>query len=331
MASEEQLALSNMIKAVHQSLRDLSKCSDPSQVWEQHVRNQKELDRYATAMFKLATSHWDKTMETTNKKENCRIQWVMNACRNYFFTRNLAIYRDKDERVMKEMNENYVCSEEPYPIEKIKLLDVGSCYNPFADFPEADVTAIDIAPATDTVMYCDFLTIPLKETPPFHSNNRVEGLPPMYFDAVVFSLMLEYIPTSGQRMHCCQKAYDVLKPEGLLLIVTPDSCHQGANAKLMKNWRYSLGLLGFARVKIEKLQHITCMAFRKCLVKEVSQQWCAANQEDYMEPALYIPQDFNTNPIVLESVGQQRERTTEEDNDISEMFAAMPCSDVEMS
>lgn len=225
---------------------------------------------------------------------------------------------------MKSMNENNVISAEPYRVDKIKLLDVGSCYNPLADFPELDVTAIDIAPATDTVMHCDFLAVPLKESPPYCSNNRVEALPPMHFDAVVFSLLLEYFPTSEQRLHCCQKAYDVLKPEGILLIVTPDSRHQGANAKLMKNWRYSLGLLGFTRIRLDKLQHVTCMAFRKSFVKEISQQWCAANKEDYMEPALFIPQDFNTIPNVDENVEFQQERTAQDDSDISEMFAAMP-------
>ena len=35
---------------------------------------------------------------------------------------------------------------------KLVLLDVGSCYNPFSQFDEFSVTAIDIAPAVEV---CD--------------------------------------------------------------------------------------------------------------------------------------------------------------------------------
>ena len=36
------------------------------------------------------------------------------------------------------------------PVEgKIRLLDVGSCYNPFLAFPELQAIGIDISPATD--------------------------------------------------------------------------------------------------------------------------------------------------------------------------------------
>lgn len=48
--------------------------------------------------------------------------------------------------------------------ERIKLLDVGSCYNPIAKSPQAhlfEVTALDLYPVDSSVMQCDFLQLRL--------------------------------------------------------------------------------------------------------------------------------------------------------------------------
>jgi hypothetical protein len=44
------------------------------------------------------------------------------------------------------------------PQQKLLALDVGSCYNPFANVADLNVVPIDIAPATPAVLRCDFLT-----------------------------------------------------------------------------------------------------------------------------------------------------------------------------
>lgn len=36
--------------------------------------------------------------------------------------------------------------------DKLKLLDVGSCYDPFRSFNEFDTTAIDISPANEVML-----------------------------------------------------------------------------------------------------------------------------------------------------------------------------------
>ncbi|XP_058817449.1 S-adenosylmethionine sensor upstream of mTORC1 isoform X2 [Topomyia yanbarensis] len=291
MASAEQLALSQLIKSVHQQLRDSTKSSEPVQVWREHLNNRDLLKQYAHAMHTLATCHWDKNMEISSKQTNSRIEWVVNSCRDYFFGLGLRnFFREKEDKIMKTINPEHTYFYDVYETQRINLLDVGSCYNPFAAFADFDVTAIDIAPANDTVRYCDFLETPL-------DSHSADSLTRSHFDAVVFSLLLEYLPSSDQRLQCCQKAYDVLKPEGILLVITPDSCHQGANAKLMKNWRYTLGLMGFSRIKLEKLEHVTCMVFRKSVFKEVPQRWCAIHKEGYMQTVLSIPQDFNTSSL----------------------------------
>ncbi|XP_050078097.1 S-adenosylmethionine sensor upstream of mTORC1 [Anopheles maculipalpis] len=331
MATQEQLELSGLIKSVHQRLRDSAKQQDPEAVWKEHVRDEDLLKSYAEAMHKLATCYWDRTMEVSCKRSNSRIEWVVASCRSYFHgaTPLLYLFREKDDKVMQAIDAGYRHEHRPYTIDRIKLLDVGSCYDPFACFPDFDVTAIDIAPARPSVWHCDFLEVEVNQhlTTPFTSEEHlsITAFPGDHYDAIVFSLLLEYLPSSDQRLRCCQKAYDLLKPEGILLVITPDSRHQGANAKLMKNWRYTLGLMGFSRIKIEKLEHVTCMVFRKCIFPAVGKRWCDIHREAYMQPVLNIPQDFNESKIDENNdCVMEVSRTEEDDGAIREAFAGLP-------
>ncbi|XP_050101376.1 S-adenosylmethionine sensor upstream of mTORC1 [Anopheles aquasalis] len=329
MASQEQLELSGLIKSVHQRLRESAKQSDAETVWQEHVRDAKVLKSYAAAMEKLATCYWDRTMEVSCKRSNSRIEWVVASCRSYFLgpTPLLYLFREKEDKVMQAIDSSFRYEHQPYLIEKIRLLDVGSCYNPFGAFENFDVTPIDIAPAQPSVWYCDFLDVPVRNIDrPSFSHEQVDVLPKEYFDAIVFSLLLEYLPSPEQRMRCCLNAYQMLRPEGILLIITPDSRHQGANAKLMKNWRYTLAGIGFTRIKIEKLEHVTCMVFRRSLFPEVGQRWCAIHREAYMMPVLHIPQDFNESSS-NGSIPGDGQRTEADDVDIRDAFAGLPFED----
>ncbi|XP_063591624.1 S-adenosylmethionine sensor upstream of mTORC1-like isoform X1 [Penaeus indicus] len=141
-----------------------------------------------------------------------------------------------------------------------------------------------------------------------NESNRIRYLRRGFFDVVVFCLLLEYIPSPKQRFHCCEKAYNLLKPNGLLCIITPDSKHQNANVHLYKLWKITLGFLGFSRVKYEKLTHFHGMVFRKGLCKRAWE--LDADRElsnikntnvksrfetisyDKIKHEMYIPQDF---------------------------------------
>jgi 25S rRNA (adenine2142-N1)-methyltransferase len=85
------------------------------------------------------------------------------------------------------------------------------------------------------------------------------------FHVVVFSLLLEYLPTSYQRVRCCQQAWRLLALDGLLVIVTPDSRRQHRNRRVAADWRRDIESIGFARWRYEKLEHVHCMAFRKVI------------------------------------------------------------------
>lgn len=338
MASEEHLKLSHEIKTVHKHLRDKSKKYGAKRAWLEHLKAKSQLRSYATAMMELATNHWEpndqkaaaQSRRRQQQQQRSRIMWSVNYCREYFQqTRTIVALRDRELRILNELNAESASATIAMEFEKrsaepkIKLLDVGSCYNPFSKFDEFDVTAIDIAPAVDDVIECDFLNVEViagtddAEASAVDDDSKLIALRENTYDAIVFSLLLEYMPASEQRICCCEKAYRLLRPEGILIIITPDSKHVGANAKLMKTWRYALALMGFGRVKYEKLEHITCMVFRKCVSDEVGKRWARLHREPYMDYKIEIPQDFSDademeaddHQLTSGSVGQQVENS----------------------
>jgi hypothetical protein len=185
-------------------------------------------------------------------------------------------------------------SEHDKDVRKLQLLDVGSCYNPFSCSEELNVLPIDINPADDSVLCGDMLRLELtgplaegKELEPHVLPNPIHSLPSYYFDIVVFSLLLSYLPSPSQRWTCCMKAHKLLKVNGLLLVVTPDSKHQNRNAPMMRRWKVAIESIGFVRWRYVKHNHAHCVAFRKLLIP-------ATNEPLKEGPSmLTIPQEFN--------------------------------------
>lgn len=297
MASAEHLQLSSLIKDLHQQLRNDTLELGEATAWSQHLQRKQRLQNYSVAMHSLATRFWNtntavrNTNEARQGKENNRIEWTVKFCLDYFGA-PLLYQRDRELLILLNMitslNQRVYDPWQSNLRDRLELLDVGSCYNPFSQYDAFDVTAIDIAPANSDVIECDFLSATISD------NSHAMDSAILHidsYDIVVFSLLLEYMPTSTQRMVCCQKAYEILRPEGVLIVITPDSKHEGANARLMKNWRYTLACMGFSRIKIEKMEHITCMAFRKAISKEVAQRWAKLHHEEWMVQGIQIPQD----------------------------------------
>ncbi|KAG5894718.1 hypothetical protein JTB14_006138 [Gonioctena quinquepunctata] len=256
--------------------------------WENHCANENNLKLYAIAMKNLATNHWERA-----PKDVTRIIWTYNICTNYFI-RDISSFRNKEMDIAKKINlEIPTCPKEFR--DKWKLLDVGSCYNPFKKFDCFEVIAIDIAPAVDEVIECDFLGLEVGKVS-CHKNKSLIKLAESSFDIIVFSLFLEYLPCPVQRKNCCAKAYDLLNTEGILIIITPDSNHVGANAKIIKSWQFVLAEIGFSRIKYEKLSHVHCMAFRKSFSKELPQRWTVLHRKKQVYDQIHIPQDFNNEP-----------------------------------
>ncbi|CAG9770327.1 unnamed protein product [Ceutorhynchus assimilis] len=285
MATPEHQELANFIKSVHQTLRDDAGALGTKEAWKTHCQDQDKLKKYASAMQQLAVHHWEKNA-LLNDKAVSRVLWIHGACEEYFC--NFNKHREKEERIMKTCFENqkliHIDPQEYLTASKLKLLDVGSCYNPFKKFEIYDVTAVDIAPANNEVLKYDFLnqtpldvTVKLQQTP---------------FDIIVFSLLLEYLPDPDQRLTCCLNAYKLLKPGGILTIITPDSNHVGSKHRIFKSWQIVLARHGFIRVKYEKLPYLHCMVFRKALFLEVAERWAHVHDRDEFYKKMHIPQDF---------------------------------------
>lgn len=260
-------------------------------------------------MKKLATEFWDANNVSKDNDVRCRNDWIKQQYKEYFFDNKIHDFDEKELEIQSKtvdlvgtIDQMRILLANSKVDDKIKLLDVGSCYNPLADENSIDVTAIDLFPATTNVLKCDFLKVEISNDFQYSNERReIVNLPKRYFDAIVFSLLLEYFPCSQQRFTCCKKAYELLKSRGILIVITPDSKHVGANAQIMKSWRFVLAKLGFMRIKYEKLQHIHCMVFRKCFNKEVSVRWTRLQKFPENSPLfnncdnnIYIPQDFHS-------------------------------------
>ncbi|XP_015270933.1 PREDICTED: probable methyltransferase BTM2 homolog [Gekko japonicus] len=291
----------------------IGKVGDFDKIWREHCEDEETLCEYAEAMKNLADNHWTKTCEGEG-----RIEWCCSVCREYFHNggKRKALEKDEKRAVLaaqstqtmtpKRENSSEHCinttslmDELVHPSGKIRLLDVGSCFNPFLKFEEFLTVGIDIVPAVESVYKCDFLNLQIQQPLQLAQDaidaflkqlkNPIDSLPGELFHVVVFSLLLSYFPSPYQRWICCKKAHELLGLNGLLLIITPDSAHQNRHAMMMKSWKIAIESLGFKRFKYSKFSHMHLMAFRKISLKTTS-DLVSRNYPGM----LYIPQDFNS-------------------------------------
>lgn len=217
MACDEQKRLAATIKKIHSDLR--SQCAELgiNEAWKNHLENESTLKLYANSMSQLAEKYW-----TSNSTGEDRINWVASFCLKYFYSEEIKKWRLKEIRTIEALREQGIEISADLATtmevgEKLEILDVGSSGNFFRKFDQFNLLPIDIAPSDDSVVYCDFLSVPIENSIQ-RDDKTIEALPANHFHAVVFSLLLEYLPTSEQRIRCCEKAYQVLRQEGILLI-----------------------------------------------------------------------------------------------------------------
>ncbi|XP_077494647.1 S-adenosylmethionine sensor upstream of TORC1 [Amblyomma americanum] len=263
MTRDDQQELVAVIRGVHEKLRlDYQTNGDGDQVWRDHCEDVQTRKRYAESMLQLATTIWP---------YKDRIEWCHQTMREYFFGGGLERSLRRHHRKMGVSCSDSALDEARRKLAladgKVRLLDVGSCYNPFGAYSDVDALAIDLTPATEDVVECDFLKLEVipgnDENPAQNMRHPLKSLPENSFQAIVFCLVLEYLPSCTQRWSFCKKAASLLKPNGLLFIITPDSKHQQRNAAMIASWRKALEHIGLLRVHYEKRQHLHCMAFRK--------------------------------------------------------------------
>ena len=233
------------------------------QRWKEHAEDTEARAEYARHMENLANKHW-KQPEGATQKES-RVRWVEATLRKFFKERDCVRIRRRARRRAGIKDEEETLDD---LARRLRVLDVGSCYNPFGRDAAArrimDVTPIDLGPASTDVYACDFLTAPVGDALVVDgSANAVLALPRDYYDAVIFCLLLEYLPIPQMRYDAVAKAADLLRDGGLLVIVTPDSSHQGKNLDVMRSWKICLSTLGMSRAYYDKSTHFHGVAFVK--------------------------------------------------------------------
>jgi len=374
MASAEQKALAEDVKAVHRKLREqLLEGGEVEEVWKNHIQDQETLDKYSESMKLLATSYWE------SSGEESRVQWVKSQVESYFWGGGVAREERKDQKRLWRSTGN---AKEEVAIEKatangdcnldneilgegnrkdvekapLRVLDVGSCYNPFGELEGWQVVPVDIAPATPSVNLCDFLSVELAANTVIEECNHkaeVKSLERGGYHVVIFCLLLEYLPSPALRLQAVEKAVGALKEGGLLCIVTPDSCHQARNSEQLSSWKLGLGLLGFSKVTYTKAKHFHGLVYRKPsslqmeLVKYESREGIrskrkseASSKEEEMEnkardqptnvtpkdaqlkSLFYIPQDLSTQVNVKKR--EKVELSSEERFQMVESFSDLP-------
>ena len=290
---------------------------------------------YSQAMKKLADCHWNINIDNdSNNSGGCsRTEWLKSHIEKYFESDQTRFCA----RLEKRKNYNKLGKTEPIVEEhkidrfnvddsfktEVKILDVGSCHNPlkqeFLNKP-VNITAIDLCPSAESVFKCDFLRVSIAKTDKLfalsnHNSNEIDQLEENGFDVVVFCLFLEYLPSPRLRHKACVRAKKLLKDNGLLLIVTPDSSRNHAkNETQMKSWRVAMANMGLLRIYTEKQRHLRCLGFVKVdefrfadicaeesskLKVKLSQDSSNSNYSEMDEyDMLYIPQDNTTKELI---------------------------------
>ncbi|CAF0818636.1 unnamed protein product [Adineta steineri] len=272
--SSEHVILANSIKKVHQQLRrDVNQTPEAIEsIWNAHVSNIDTLNNYAQSMRQLAEHHW-----AEKSHGQTRLTWCYETIKNYFHGDEISGLQRKCARDQRKQIKTDICSncqiKIQQRIDKPRVLDVGSCYNAFSSFNDLETIAIDIAPADESVHRIDILRGPQPPLISIHS-----------FDTIIFSLVLDYLPTCHQRLSACRIAHELLTCLGLLLIVEPDSSLRGNR---QKSWRQALEQIGFGLVSYVKVMNLHCMAFRKLITLPIMTE----NDLEQISQLFNIPQD----------------------------------------
>ncbi|XP_061780864.1 S-adenosylmethionine sensor upstream of mTORC1 [Nerophis lumbriciformis] len=334
---KEQEKLSGVVKNVHRKLRrKYREVGDFDKIWREHCKDEQTLSEYALAMKNLADNHW-----AVNCEGEGRIDWCRSVCQEYFLDGGMKRMLEKDKKSASFSLSTGLtaasASAQPSgavlspltQVGKMRLLDVGSCFNPFMKFDEFLTVGIDIVPAVESVYKCDFLNLQLQRPLQLAGDsveaflrqlhNPIDALPAQLFHVVVFSLLLSYFPSPYQRWICCKKAHELLELHGLLLIITPDSSHQNRHALMMRSWRVAVESLGFKRYKYVKYSHMHLIAFRKVSLATTSD----LVSRNYPE-MLYIPQDFHSNEEEEGADVPSQARSDFEDDQVAWGFTELP-------
>ena len=239
------------------------------------------LHSYAKAATEMGQKQWVKVGH----------QWMLTAALNFFqggarkhflkfkrkeyFEKNGLQMPAAEYTALGGRLEDYDLMSSSSECRPLRVLDVGSCYNPFAGESRFDVTALDLMPTSPSVYSCDFLALevgPAESSPiatlmdqssgpkvsdATPNEMRLTRLPRHGFDIVTMSLVLSYLPSPQHRLQMVVKARELLQPPdpnsqhphlaGVLLILEKESCL--AAADLLDHWKFTIQDQGFQLIR----------------------------------------------------------------------------------
>ena len=200
----------------------------------------------------------------------------------------------------------------PGPGARLRLLDMGSCANYFGRYhsDRFDVTALDLAPAEDTVLRCDVLDMEIgpSDTDPVVQNNRLKTLPAESFDVVLLALLLSYMTDPRDRALVIRKSRELLQKNRGVLIVADTVAAIGrplprALPRSLPEWVSSVEAAGF-RLLRDPQMHFSALRDRRtgvvnrasCFSFAVQPLQHAPRKEAPPLLPLRLPQDSQAKP-----------------------------------
>lgn len=234
---------------------------EPTQ-YERFTRSNAALEKYASAATYMGNRRWVRAS----------LEW-MEQRMLHFFTGGGA--RRAEMKSLRKRGLNSIPeSVKSIPdnligARKIKLLDVGSCHNPFAKCKSRhalDVMALDLKPAAEGVYQCDFFDVgtvaqgcqPVLDP----TMQKLLKLPVNTYDVVTISLVLSYLPSPMQRVEMVKRARQLLRKPldakssydtGLLLIMDTPATLGCQNQELLGLWKSEIAAIGFELIAYQLL------------------------------------------------------------------------------
>lgn len=129
----------------------------------------------------------------------------------------------------------------------VRLLDVGSSYGPWSTWPNC--VSLDLAPAAPTVYKADFLALRIEDELAMSCYVSPEGelqsLCGGFFDSVVLSLVLSFLPTPQLRREMLDRARRCLRPRGSLYVIEKTSLVPRRGGGARESFQEALEAAGF--------------------------------------------------------------------------------------
>lgn len=217
--------------------------------WTDVAADQTSLAKYSEAASAMGAKKW--VMDCNEWMETFAVGFFKHGTARKHYVKEYQIKHNlaKNDSVLKELlhglPKDLTTVDSPFG-SRIKLLDVGSCYNPIGrsnNSTSLDVTALDLYPADPSVYQADFLNLAIgtKDSQPqievtpsatAHSEassvlgrdlQRLVSLPEGSFDVVTMSLVLNYLPSPEQRLQMIRKARQLLRSPSSLSTTDPNT------------------------------------------------------------------------------------------------------------